>query len=71
MKQHWHINPLPPPEERSDSGNGFDTFLLIAFVIIAPLIYFGPQLGEVEIWFVNAYSAIEVWVAPIREIIFG
>lgn len=72
MKQHWHINPLPPPpEDTTDNGNGFDTFLLLAFAIIAPLIYFGPELRAVEAWIVNAYGIVEGWLLPIRDWLLG
>jgi hypothetical protein len=50
-------------ENRPD---GFTSIAILAFVVVVPLIYFGPQLGAVEAWFVAIYRAIDGWVAPIR-----
>jgi hypothetical protein len=44
---------------------------LLAFLVIAPLIYFGPQLGAVEAWIVDIYQAAVRWMAPIREFVLG
>ncbi len=56
MKKHWHINPLPPPDESTDGG--FVSFALLLFVIIGPLIYFGPELRTIETWLVDIYRTV-------------
>jgi hypothetical protein len=71
MKQHWHVNPLPPPESVSDGRDGFTSFVLIVFAIIGPLIYFGSELRMVEVWLVDAYRTIDGWAAPIRDWFMG
>lgn len=38
------INPLPPPDESTGGNDGFVSFALLVFVIIAPIFYFGPVL---------------------------
>lgn len=72
MKQNWHINPLPPPEgsdyNRPDSVS---MYLLLAFVVVGPLIYFGPELRAVEAWIINAYGSVEGWLLPIRDWLLG
>lgn len=71
MPNDWRNNQLPPPEGSEDRPDGFISLAILAFVIVAPLVYFGPQLGAVEAWFVDIYLAIDSWVAPIREMFFG
>jgi len=73
MKQeNWPYKHGPPPEELRESDNGWPgSWLLLAFVVVAPLIYFGPQLRAVEAWFVDVYRAIDSWVTPVRELLFG
>jgi len=53
MKDDWRTNhnQLPPPEGSEDRPDGFISIAILAFVVVAPLIYFGPQLGAVEAWF--------------------
>ncbi len=69
---NWPYHYGPPPEELPENDNGWPgTWLLLAFVIIAPLIYFAPQLGVIEAWLVGAYTKIDSWVAPVRELVFG
>lgn len=58
---------LPPPEGSEDRPDGFVSLAILAFVLVAPLIYFGPQLGAIESWFVDIHWTIDSWVAPIRE----
>ena len=67
MKQHWHINPLPPPDESTDGNDGFVSFALLLFVIIGPLIYFGPELRTIETWIVDGYWTVETWLLQIRN----
>jgi hypothetical protein len=67
MKNDGRLDQLPPPEGSEDRPDEFISVPFLAFVIIAPLIYFGPQLGAVEAWLVDIYLAIDGWVAPIRE----
>jgi hypothetical protein len=69
MKQEWHVNPVPPPDEPAERRDGFTFFVIIVFVVLGPLIYFGPQLGAAEAWLMDAYSAIDRWVAPIRQFV--
>ena len=68
MKRHWDINPLPPPEGSEYQGlDSISAYLLLAFVVVGPLIYFGPQLRMIEAWIVKAYSTVEGWLIPIRD----
>lgn len=72
MKHHWHIDPLPPPEGSNDNGPGFvAAFLLLAFVVVGPLIYFGPELRAVEAWILSAFGTVEAWILPIRDWLLG
>ena len=72
MKRHWDINPLPPLEDPEDKGSDpISAYLLLAFVIVGPLIYFGPQLRTIEAWVVKAYSTVEGWLSPIRDWLVG
>lgn len=73
MKDDWRTNhnQLPPPEGSEDRPDGFISVAMMVFAVVAPLIYFGPQLGAVETLFMDAYSAIDHWVAPIRQFVFG
>lgn len=64
---HWHTNPLLPPDGSHDGADGFISIALLVFVIIAPLIYFGHELGMVESWLVDAYRTIEGWLQPVRD----
>jgi hypothetical protein len=67
---NWAYKYGPPPEDLSEKDNGWPgTWLLLAFVVIAPLIYFSPELGSVEAWIVDLYHAADRWVAPIREFV--
>jgi len=72
MKLHWDINPLPPPEGSNDQGlDSISAYLLLAFVVVGPMIYFGPQLRTIEAWVVNAYSTVEGCLIPIRDWFLG
>jgi hypothetical protein len=71
MKNDGRLDQLPPPEGSEDRPDGFISVAILAFAIIAPLIYFGPQLGAVEAWIVDIYRTIDDWVAPVREFFFG
>ncbi len=69
---NWPYKYGPPPEELPKNDNGWPgTWLLLAFLLIAPLIYFGPQLGAVEAWLVDLYRTVDNWVAPIREFVLS
>lgn len=70
MKDDWNAghNVLLPPDGWEDRPDGFVTVAILAFVVIAPLIHFGPQLGAFETWLVDIYRAIDGWEAPIREL---
>lgn len=70
--ENWPFKYGPPPEDLPENDNGWPAaWLLLAFVLIAPLIYFGPELGAIEAWLVGAYRMIDSWVAPVREFVFG
>ncbi len=71
MKNDWRNHQLPPPEGSEDRPDGFISIAIVAFAIVAPLIYFGPQLGSVEAWIVDLYRMADRWIAPIRELMFG
>lgn len=71
MKNDWRNNQLPPPEGSEDRPDGFISIAILAFAIVAPLIYFGPQLGTIEAWIVNLYHTADRWAAPIRELVLG
>ena len=71
MKNDWRNHQLPPPEGSEDRPDGFISIAIVAFAIVAPLIYFGPQLGSVEAWIVDLYRMADRWMAPIREFVFG
>ncbi len=64
-------NPLPPPDGSEDRPDGFISLAILAFALVAPLIYVGPQLGVIEAWLIDVYRSIDSWVAPIRELAFG
>ena len=71
MKNDWRNHQLPPPEGSEDRPDGFVSIAIVVFAIVAPLIYFGPQLGSIEAWIVDLYRMADRWVAPIRELVFG
>ncbi|MBE0704074.1 MAG: hypothetical protein IH582_13055 [Afipia sp.] len=71
MKSDWRNNQLPPPEGSEDRPDGFISIAILAFAIVAPLIYFGPQLGTVEAWIVDLYHVADRWVAFIKELVLG
>jgi len=71
MKNDWRNNQLPPPDGTEDRPDGFISIAILMFALFGPLIYFGPQLGTVEAWFVDAYRMIDGWVAPLRDLVFG
>ncbi|MBE0703242.1 MAG: hypothetical protein KDK08_01610 [Rhizobiaceae bacterium] len=71
MKNDWRNDQLPPPEGSEDRPDGFISIAILAFAIVAPLIYFGHQLGTVEAWIVDLYHTAARWVAPIRDLVLG
>lgn len=71
MRNDWRNSQLPPPEGSEDQPDGFISIAIVAFVIVAPLIYFRPELGAVEVWMIDAYHAVDGWVAPIRGLFFA
>jgi hypothetical protein len=71
MKNDWRADQLPPPEGTEDRPDGFISLAILAFAIAAPLIYFGPQLGAVEAWLVDAYRTVDGWIAQIRDLFLG
>lgn len=71
MRDDWRFQQLSPPDGSEDRPDGFVAIAILTCVVVGPLIYFGPQLGAVETWFVDMYLTIESWVAPIREFVFG
>lgn len=73
MKQdNWPYEHGPPPEELPEGDSGWPaSWLIVAFFVVAPLIYFGPQLGAVEAWLIDFYRMVDQWVVPIRELFQG
>ena len=71
MKDERPHTQLLPPDGSEDRPDGFISLAILAFALVAPLIYFGPQLGAVENWFVDMFWTIDSWVAPIREFVLG
>jgi hypothetical protein len=71
MKDDWRPNhdQLPPPEFSNDQPDGFVSLAILAFVIVAPLIYFGAQIGAVEDWFISIYRFVESWAEPIKKLL--
>lgn len=69
---NWPYKYGPPPDDLPEHDSGWPgSWLLLAFMLVAPLIYFGPQLGAIETWLIDVYRIIDGWVAPIRELVFG
>lgn len=71
MKDDWRNNQLPPPEGLEDRPDGFISVAILAFIILGPLIYFGPQLGAFEAWLVDVYRIVDIWMAPVRDFVLG
>ncbi|MDQ6436296.1 hypothetical protein RB623_19735 [Mesorhizobium sp. LHD-90] len=73
MRDDWRANhnPLPPPDGSEDRPDGFSSVAILVFVAVAPLIYFGPQLGAFEAWLVDIFRRVDGWAAPIREFFLG
>lgn len=71
MKDDWRDHQLPPPEGTEDRADGFISVAILAFAIVAPLIYFGPQLGAIEDWIIDVYRVVDGWIAPLRGSVFG
>ncbi|MDI6028977.1 hypothetical protein QBK99_22650 [Corticibacterium sp. UT-5YL-CI-8] len=69
---NWPYRYGPPPDELPENDHGWPgSWLLLGFLLIAPLIYFGPQFASVETWIVDLYHAADRWMAPIRELVWG
>ena len=71
MKQHWQIAPVPPPDDSTAGLDGLVSFALLAFVILAPLIYFAAELRAVEAWITEVYSTVENGLAHLRNMVIG
>lgn len=71
MKNDWRNNQLPPPEGSEDRPDGFISIAILAFAIVAPLIYFGAPLGAVEAWFFDVYRTVDSWVASVRDFVLS
>jgi hypothetical protein len=71
VKDEWRHSQLPPPNGSEDRPDGFISLAILVFAVVAPLLYFGPQLAVIEIWLIDVYRAIDGWVSPIREFVFG
>ena len=71
MKDEWRHSQMLPPDGSEDRLDGFISLGILAFVVGAPLIYFGPQLAAIEAWIIDVYRIIDSWVSPIRELVFG
>jgi hypothetical protein len=44
---------------------------MLAFAVVGPLIYFGPELRTIERGVVEVYHAIEGWILPVRDWLIG
>jgi hypothetical protein len=44
---------------------------MLAFIIVGPLIYFGPALRTTEAWLVGGYRTVESWILPFRDWLLG
>jgi hypothetical protein len=53
MKSDWRANQFHAPHDQEDKPDGFVSVAILVFAVAAPLIYFGPQLGAVEGWFMT------------------
>jgi hypothetical protein len=69
MKQHWDVDPLPPPEGNEDGLDGFSSYTLLVFVAVGPMLYFGPELRVMEKCIAVVYRALESWLSPIRDLL--
>jgi hypothetical protein len=70
--ENWAYKYGPPPDELPGNDHGWpQSWLMIAFVIVGPLIYFGPELRRMEKWVFGGYRAIESWILPFRDWLFG
>lgn len=69
---YWPYRYGPPPEELADNDHGWpQSWLMVAFVIVSPLIYFGPELRSIETWLIGAYQTVEAWILPFRNWLWG
>lgn len=68
MKQHWHVDPLPPPEGDGDHLDGFISNALIIFVSIGSLIYFDQELHTIENWTLELCWTLESWLSPVLDL---
>lgn len=71
MKDDHRHNQLPPPEGLEDRPDGFISVVILAFIVLGPLIYFGPQLGTLEARLVDFYRLVDSWMAPVRDFVLG
>ncbi|MFH1344007.1 MAG: hypothetical protein ABIL01_22825 [Pseudomonadota bacterium] len=71
MRDERRHTQLPPPDGSDDRPDGFISLAILAFILVAPLIYFAPELGVIEAWLIDVYRRIDSWAAPIRELVFG
>lgn len=72
MEGNWHFRYGPPQGERPARDDDWPaSYAFLAFSIIGPLIYFGPELRMVEAWIVDFYRMAETWLLPIRDWFLG
>jgi hypothetical protein len=70
--ENWSYRYGPPPDELPENDHGWpQSWLMLAFVIVGPLIYFGPELRPIETWLVGGYRTLESWIFPLRDWLLG
>jgi hypothetical protein len=66
--ENWAYKYGPPPDELPENDHGWpQSWLMLAFVIVGPFIYFGPELRMIEANLVSAYHTVESWILLIRD----
>lgn len=70
--ENWAYKYGPPPDELPENDHGWpQSWLMIAFVIVGPLIYFGPGWRMIEAWLIGGYQKIELWILPLGDWLLG
>jgi hypothetical protein len=64
--ENWAYKYGPPPEDGWPAS-----WLTLAFVVVGPLVYFGPESRALEAWLFAAYRTIESWILPFRDWLLG
>jgi hypothetical protein len=60
--ENWAYKYGPPSDELPQNDHGWpQSWLMLAFVVVGPLIYFGPELRTIEAWLVAACRTGGSW----------